>query len=203
MGCLSDSMDRPTDLLGHLDAILHQYMYTTLAVAILVVVVFCLQFRRRKQKSTSDAEAWLDDEKESSTLTPDTQAWLEESKLSFEPIPSLASLVSEYSNPLAHALFEGTGIPTSGDLARIKLLNNGNPLNSGDLAAIAPPSRTEDQRHPWRRHSHPQPPPSGGKLSASVTEAVIKEDALEFFRDNQTGKLWRRRTLEFGSMQTP
>ena len=204
---LSEILDRQAGLLVHLDTILHKHLYTTLVIAVLAVAAFCTRLQRRQVHSLSDAEAWTEDDKTLFESTPEaeTETWLEESKTPLEPIPTLSSLISDYSHPLADALYEAAGIPTSGDLARRQLINPRGPvvLNSGDLAAMAPPLRDEERRHPWRRHSHPQPPSAGGMLSPSVTEAVVREDAVRFFRDDQVGKVWRRRTLEFGSMRQP
>lgn len=188
--CMADKLGPDHSLLDHIMPILNQHLTTLLVVAIIVVAAICLRLGRRPQKSLPDTESWLEDEKPMFELPP--------------PIPELAS---EYSHPLAQALFQQTGIPTSGDLAQREYLNNSDlvqcpfPISvptSGDLAVMAPPCTVEEQRHPWRRHSYPEPQSFEGNLSQYQREAVIMEDAVDFFRDDKAGKLWRRRTLEFG-----
>lgn len=191
--CLSNTLSPQHGLLDHIMPILREHLYATVMVAVMLVAAICLRLRRRQQKSLPDTESWMEDDKPLFTLPP-----------------SLPELISEYSHPLAQALFQQSGIPTSGDLAQRELLNSTSlahgpfPISiptSGDLAAMAAPTTLEEQRHPWRRHSYPERQCSEGNLNRHQRDAVITEDALEFFKDDKIGKLWRRRTLEFGSAQ--
>jgi hypothetical protein len=187
---LSGSMHSQTVVLDHLVLILHDHRYTIITVAVLAVAVFSLKLRRRQHKPSPDIEAWVDDEK----------ACVENEKDLDEITPSLSTLLSEYSHPLSHSLFQQAGIPSSGDIARRQSYNTigASYLNSGDIAVPTPSPSADARQHPWRRHSHPQPP-SYDHLTGSQNEVVIREDVVDFFKDDAIGKLWRRRTLEFGS----
>jgi hypothetical protein len=187
---MADKLGLEYGLLDHIMPILNQYLTTLIIVAIIVIAAMCLRLRRRPRKSL-----------------PDTESRLEDEKPIFELPPPPSELASEYSHPLAQALFQQTGIPTSGDFAQREYLNNSDlvrclsPISvptSGDLAAMVPSSTLEEQRHPWRRHSYPVRQSFEGNLSQYQREAVIMGDAVDFFRDDKAGKLWRRRTLEFG-----
>jgi hypothetical protein len=188
--CINGTVAPKHVLVEPLLRMLEKHLPATVIVAIMLIAGLSVRLRRRQQKSLPDTEAWSEDEK-----TP------------FE-LPPLPDLVAEYSHPLAQALFQHTGIPTSGDIIQREQLNDSNlvhgpfPISvptSGDLAAMAPPSTLEEKRHPWRRHSFPEPQTSEGCLSANQMEAVITEDAVEFFRDDKMKKVWRRRTIEFCS----
>lgn len=188
--CMAEKVGPEYALLDHIMPILDEHLTTLFVVAIIVVATICLRLRWWPQNSLPDIESWLEDEKPMFELPP--------------PLPELAS---EFSHPLTQVLFQQTGIPTSGDLAQREYLNDSDlvqcpfPLpvpNSGDLAAMAPPCPVEEQRHPWRRHSYPKPQSFEGNLSQHQREAMIMGDAVHFFRDEKAGKLWRRRTLEFG-----
>jgi hypothetical protein len=191
--CVLDKLGLGHGLLDHIMPIIYQHLSAVLIVAAVLVAAFFFRFRLRRHRHTS---------------LPDTESWLEDEKTLFEEPPPLPDLVADYSHPLAQALFQQSGIPTSGDLVQREQLNSSNlahspfPISvptSGDLAALAPPSTEEERRHPWRRHSHPEPKCSDGNLNHYQTEAVIMEDAVDFFRDDKSGKLWRRRTIEFGT----
>ena len=183
-------MHNQTAVLGHLVLILHDHLYTIIMVTVLAIAAFSLRLRRRQHKPSPDTEAWVDDEK----------GYMEDKKDLDEITQSLSTLVSEYSHPLANSIFQQAGIPSSGDIARRQSFNilGTSPLNSGDIAVLAPSPSTDARQHPWRRHSHPQPP-SHDHLTGSQNEAVIREDVVQFFKDDAIGKLWRRRTFEFGS----
>ena len=188
--CINGTLTPEHILVEPILRMLDKHLPAIVIVAIMLIAGLSVRLRRRQQKSLPDTEAWSEDEK-----TP------------FE-LPPLPDLVAEYSHPLAQALFQQAGIPTSGDIIQREQLNDSNlvhgpfPISvptSGDLAAMAPPSTLEERRHPWRRHSYPEPQTSEGCLSQNQMEAVITEDAVEFFRDDKMKKIWRRRTIEFGS----
>lgn len=179
-------------LLGHLTPILIQILSAALIVAVMLLAAMCFCLRPHQYRSI-----------------PDTESSIEDKKTWFESPTLLPELVASYSHPLALTLFHKTGIPTSGDLIQLEHLNSSTlapcafPLSvptSGDLAAMAPPSTAEERRHPWRRHSYPDPKSSEGDLSQYQRDAVITGDSVDFFRDDKSGKLWRRRTMEFGSV---
>lgn len=194
-GCLSSPKHGQTGVLGQVVVMLCDHLYITFLVAVLVVTAPILRLRRRLQNISPDTKAWIEEEK----------AFPGDDKPLIGLTTSLPTPVSRCSHPLADSLFQQAGIPTSGDIARRQLFNKtitmASNLNSGDIAVLSSNPST-DLKHPWRRHSHPQPP-SHDHLTGSENEAVIKEDVLEFFRDEAIGKLWRRRTLEFGSIQAP
>lgn len=189
--CVLDKLGPEHGLLDHIMPATHQHLSAVFIVAAVLVAALRFRFRRRQHRPL-----------------PDTESWLEDKKTLFQEPPALPELIAEYSHPLAQTLFQQCGIPTSGDLFQREQLNSSNLAHSpfsislptsGDLAALAPPSSEEERRHPWRRHSHPEPKCSEGNLNHYQTEAVITEDAVDFFRDDKSGKLWRRRTIEFGT----
>lgn len=187
---LPDVMNAQHALLDHVVLVLHKHLHALVIISIVLVAAIYLWHRQRP-----------------TTMMSGTDYWTEDEKALFETKPSSHELMSEYSHPLAQALFQQSGIPTSGDLARAVLLNSSKlarspfPMavpTSGDLAAIANKSTMEERRHPWRRHSYPDPQSSKGNVSQHQMDAVITGDAVEFFKNDQVGQLWRRRTLEFG-----
>ena len=188
--CINGTLISKHGPFENIQRMLDKHLPAAVLVAVMLVAALSVRLRRRQHKSLPDTEAWSEDEK-----TP-------------VELPPLPDLVAEYSHPLAQALFQQSGIPTSGDIIRREQLYDSNlthgpfPITiptSGDLAAMAPPSTLEERRHPWRRHSYPEPQISEGCLSQNQMEAVITEDAVEFFRDDKMKELWRRRTIEFGS----